>query len=67
MIYDITAQGSTIDKAYIDFIFADPDDQAHAWVINQAAIKSNNRDYGQTGEKRPTTESIRCENKVTTI
>lgn len=43
MTYDITSQGDIIDKAYIDFIFADPNDQAHAWAINQATLKSNNR------------------------
>ena len=72
MIYDITAQGSTIDEAYIDFIFADPNDQAHAWAINQAALKSriqkpNNNEYGQSGEKRTTTEPLRSEDTVTTI
>lgn len=71
MIHDITSQGSMIDEAYIDFIFADPNDQAHAWAINQATLKSriqksNNNEYEQTGEKRTTAESLRSENTNTT-
>lgn len=42
-IPDITAQGSIIDEAYIDFIFADPNDQAHAWAINN----QTNKQHGQ--------------------